>query len=88
MEVISIMFWVKACPRCKGDLFLDNGPYSQDIVCLQCGHRIYLGPEDEYQDVLDALCVFNLSTCTNPEVSNKRPGTPQEQKRNTKVLVK
>ena len=33
------MFWLKACPRCKGDLFLDASPYVKDIVCIQCGYR-------------------------------------------------
>ena len=88
MEVISVMFWVKACPRCKGDLFLDNGTYSQDIVCLQCGHRIYLDPGDEYQAAINGLCVFSLSTGNDSEAGTKDPRTPQEQKRNTKVLVK
>ncbi len=35
------MFWLKTCPRCKGDLFLDNNSYEQSVVCLQCGNRIY-----------------------------------------------
>ncbi len=35
------MFWLKTCPRCNGDLFLDINSYEQSIVCLQCGNRIY-----------------------------------------------
>jgi len=33
------MFWFKACPRCRGDLFLDPDTGSRDVVCLQCGYR-------------------------------------------------
>ena len=36
------MFWLKACPRCKGDLYLDIGSRGKDIVCLQCGYRRYI----------------------------------------------
>jgi uncharacterized Zn finger protein (UPF0148 family) len=36
------MFWLKACPRCKGDLFLDANARGKDIVCLQCGYRRYI----------------------------------------------
>jgi primosomal protein N' len=27
------------CPRCRGDLFLDDQDGLQDLVCLQCGYR-------------------------------------------------
>jgi len=33
------MFWIKACPRCQGDLFLDRDANNRDVVCLQCGYR-------------------------------------------------
>jgi hypothetical protein len=36
------MFWLKACPRCKGDLYLDVSSRGKDIVCLQCGYRRYI----------------------------------------------
>lgn len=33
---------LKACPRCKGDLFSDPGfTQSDDMACLQCGYRTY-----------------------------------------------
>lgn len=36
------MFWLKACPRCAGDLYLDINSRGKDIVCLQCGYRRYI----------------------------------------------
>jgi len=32
------MFWLKQCPRCKGDLFLDHDSYGKHVRCVQCGH--------------------------------------------------
>ena len=37
-----LMLWLKACPRCKGDLFLDISSRGKDIFCLQCGYRRYI----------------------------------------------
>lgn len=34
------MFWFKACPRCRGDLFIEEDADSRDVVCLQCGYRM------------------------------------------------
>ncbi len=31
------MFWIKACPRCSGDLYVDNDQYGSFVSCLQCG---------------------------------------------------
>jgi transcription initiation factor TFIIIB Brf1 subunit/transcription initiation factor TFIIB len=29
--------WLKACPRCLGDLILEADLYGQYVACLQCG---------------------------------------------------
>lgn len=31
------MFWLKACPRCHGDLIDGQDMYGSYIDCLQCG---------------------------------------------------
>ncbi len=31
------MFFFKACPKCHGDLYLDNDAYGAFVECLQCG---------------------------------------------------
>lgn len=31
------MIWLKACPRCRGDLFLERELEGIGVRCLQCG---------------------------------------------------
>jgi len=32
----------KSCPRCRGDMYLENDLYTWDEVCLNCGfHRVH-----------------------------------------------
>ena len=59
-EEVSDMFWLKTCPRCKGDLFPDNDSWGQCIVCLQCGYRVYLSRQDGYQ--VSTKSVYALNT--------------------------
>jgi hypothetical protein len=33
-------FYFKACPKCRGDMYLDQDPYGVFAKCLQCG-RIF-----------------------------------------------
>ncbi|UCH43136.1 MAG: hypothetical protein JSW16_00950 [Dehalococcoidales bacterium] len=82
------MFWFKACPKCKGDLFLDNGIYSQDIVCLQCGYRVYLDPQDDCQVAVDSLYILDLSASNSAGMSNESPRIHQERKQGMRALVK
>jgi hypothetical protein len=39
------MFWLKSCPRCRGDLYEGKDVYGRYVACLQCGH--YLGEAEE-----------------------------------------
>ena len=32
------MVWLKGCPKCKGDLFLDSDCYGKFQTCIQCGY--------------------------------------------------
>ena len=32
------MVWLKGCPKCKGDLFLEHDSYGKFQTCLQCGY--------------------------------------------------
>ena len=38
------MFWIKACPKCRGDLYEAADIYGDYIACLQCAHYL---TEDE-----------------------------------------
>lgn len=31
------MFFLKACPKCHGDIYLDRDIYGSFAECLQCG---------------------------------------------------
>jgi hypothetical protein len=33
------MMWLKACPRCLGDLISESDFYGSYVVCLQCGRE-------------------------------------------------
>ena len=32
------MVWLKECPRCQGDLFLDQDHFGKFKTCIQCGY--------------------------------------------------
>lgn len=34
------MLYLKACPKCGGDLYDANDIYGPYIACLQCGHHL------------------------------------------------
>lgn len=48
------MFWLKSCPKCRGDLYLENDGYERCVVCLQCGYRIYASAYIDATAVVDA----------------------------------
>jgi Zn ribbon nucleic-acid-binding protein len=35
------MILLKSCPRCHGDMLQEELLGDVEIVCLQCGHRMY-----------------------------------------------
>jgi Zn ribbon nucleic-acid-binding protein len=37
--------WFKACPKCRGDLYLRHETDGKDIVCLQCGYTRHILPK-------------------------------------------
>jgi len=36
---MSNVIQLKSCPRCNGDMMLEEYMGDSDLVCLQCGHR-------------------------------------------------
>lgn len=32
------MLWLKECPKCQGDLILDQDSYGKFKTCVQCGY--------------------------------------------------
>ena len=41
------MFWIKACPRCKGDLYEGTDIYGTYVCCLQCARCLTVVEEDQ-----------------------------------------
>ena len=33
-----VRYWLKACPRCRGDLQEESDIYGRYISCVQCGY--------------------------------------------------
>lgn len=40
------MLYLKACPRCRGDVQFVNDVYGPFLGCLQCGFRITSGSRE------------------------------------------
>jgi hypothetical protein len=38
------MVWLKACPRCLGDLISESDLYGSYVACLQCGREFSGAP--------------------------------------------
>jgi uncharacterized protein YbaR (Trm112 family) len=38
------MLSLKACPRCRGDLMLEQYLGDSELVCIQCGKRLPFKP--------------------------------------------
>lgn len=55
------MVYLKACPRCRGDLFTERALREHYITCLQCGHTLSMPEEARLQ-----LCSRNLVPLTTP----------------------
>jgi hypothetical protein len=39
------MFWLKKCPRCRGDLISESDVHGAYVSCLQCGHMLSAAEE-------------------------------------------
>lgn len=57
------MFWFPfmACPKCQGDIYIDNDSDGRYLGCLQCGYRRYLDLRHhaEAEDELTIMLVEN-----------------------------
>ena len=34
------MYWLKGCPRCRGDLHEETDFYGAYVACIQCGYVV------------------------------------------------
>ncbi|MFO8100980.1 MAG: hypothetical protein R6U37_02260 [Dehalococcoidia bacterium] len=50
------MMWrFRACPKCGGDVYIDQDPITGEWqqVCLQCSHRRYVSEEADEKGLTD-----------------------------------
>jgi hypothetical protein len=45
-EGVMEMYWLKACPRCRGDLHDEKDFYGAYVGCIQCGYVLNSLEED------------------------------------------
>jgi transcription initiation factor TFIIIB Brf1 subunit/transcription initiation factor TFIIB len=46
--------WLKSCPRCGGDLYIEYQVDETNVVCLQCGHILTRAQEDQLRQPVAA----------------------------------
>lgn len=63
------MMWLKACPRCAGDLLLQSDFYGSNVACLQCG---YILRSDEDQRLKGALATVKIRADGAPSQGGDR----------------
>jgi len=64
-----LKFLMKQCPRCGGDLYLEQDIFSKYLACLQCGRRVDLVKEGE-------LVQANRAPTTAGRRSGRKPVAP------------
>ena len=64
-----VVWQLKACPRCKGDLYPDYEFGSWDMVCLQCGYRMKADRQDNHREGLAYLATLTKPT-PDPETAD------------------
>ena len=70
------MFWLKSCPRCRGDLFQDRDRYGWYISCLQFGHHLNEVEEVVLRYVAEWPITEGGSPALAPRTNMKRAHTP------------
>ena len=40
------MYWLKVCPRCRGDLHEESDFYGVYVACIQCGYVLNAREEE------------------------------------------
>ena len=45
------MFWLRACPKCHGDLYQGKDMYGKYVACMQCSHYLTAAEEDRIKAV-------------------------------------
>lgn len=49
------MMWLKVCPRCKGDVYVEKDIFENNLKCLQCGHVLSESEKREVESTAPAV---------------------------------
>lgn len=64
------MMWLGACPRCRGDLFLQSDLFGEFVSCLQCGTIL-----NESQEGSIRLLDISAPLCGGPRRTIRHAGS-------------
>ncbi len=68
-----VVMWLKACPKCRGDLLLDSDYYGHYVSCTRCGAMLDWSRHGKVERDLFAEEV--------PAELMEMPGRPSDRKR-------
>jgi hypothetical protein len=70
------MMWLRACPRCRGDLHLELDHFGDFVSCLQCGAILDESQEDWLRALAVAQRFFGSPGSRSAIVDLSRPLAP------------
>ena len=66
------MFYFKACPKCQGDLSLEQDSYGSFLKCLQCGKLTEVSAANDQRSVLHGSVSNELAVQASAGTKVKR----------------
>ena len=67
------MYYLQACPKCKGDMGLQEDQYGARLFCVQCGHDTYL-PVDRTERFIPWLMSQSPATVDSKKMVRQQWG--------------
>lgn len=58
---VEHMFWLKACPKCQGDLYGSNDIYGSYVACLQCSRYLTEAEETGLRDASSSTSMLPVA---------------------------
>lgn len=70
------MMWLRACPRCRGDLHLESDRFGKFVSCLQCGTILNESEEGSLRVLALARRYFGIPGSRSAILDLSRPCAP------------